>query len=41
MSKYIMGDRLKDYESHTTDLKLIPLLPVIIRLDGRSFSKFT
>lgn len=36
-----LGDRMKMYESQTTSLKLIPLLPVVVRLDGNSFSKFT
>jgi tRNA(His) 5'-end guanylyltransferase len=35
------GDRMKMYESQTTQTKLIPLLPVIARLDGKCFSKFT
>lgn len=35
-----LSDRMKEYES-TTQTKLIKKLPVIIRLDGRSFSKFT
>lgn len=37
----IIGNRIKEYESQTTDQKLIPRLPVIARLDGRSFSSFT
>lgn len=36
-----IDDRMKMYEQQTTSLKLIPLLPVIIRLDGKNFSKFT
>ncbi len=36
-----MGDRLKEYESQSTGRRLMPLLPICIRLDGRSFSKFT
>lgn len=35
------GDRMKAYESQTTNTKLIPLLPVMARLDGKGFSKFT
>lgn len=35
-----LSDRMKEYESNT-QTKLIKKLPVIIRLDGRSFSKFT
>ena len=36
-----MGNRMKAYESQTTQTKLIPLLPVMARLDGKGFSKFT
>jgi tRNA(His) guanylyltransferase len=36
-----LGNRMKDYESQTSSLKLIKRLPVVARLDGRSFSKFT
>ena len=36
-----MGDRLKGYESQTTDTMLIPLLPAMARLDGKNFSSFT
>ena len=36
-----LGNRMKLYESQTTSLKLMPLLPVIARIDGRSFSSFT
>jgi tRNA(His) 5'-end guanylyltransferase len=35
------GDRMKMYESQTTGIRLIPKLPVIARLDGKGFSKFT
>jgi len=34
------GDRMKEYEA-VTDLKLTRKLPIIIRLDGNSFSKLT
>lgn len=36
-----MGNRMKSYESQTTKDRLIPFIPVIARLDGKSFSKFT
>jgi len=36
-----MGDRLKSYEAVEANRKLIPLLPVCIRLDGKNFSNFT
>lgn len=32
---------MKEYESFETDRRLMPGLPVMVRLDGRSFSKFT
>lgn len=35
------GDRMKSYEYQANKDKLIPNLPVIVRLDGKSFSKFT
>jgi tRNA(His) guanylyltransferase len=35
------GDRMKMYEFVETGRRFIPLLPVIARLDGRSFSKVT
>lgn len=39
--KDTMGDRMKAYESHTCGIRLIPRIPVIARLDGKGFSKFT
>ena len=36
-----LGDRMKRYESTETSRKLIPLLPIYIRLDGKAFSSFT
>lgn len=36
-----LGDRMKAYENQTCGIKLIPLIPVIARLDGKGFSKFT
>lgn len=36
-----LGDRMKLYESMEAGRKLMPLLPVVIRLDGKSFSKWT
>jgi tRNA(His) guanylyltransferase len=35
------GNRMKSYEYHTTSTKLIKGIPIIARLDGRSFSSFT
>lgn len=35
------GDRMKAYEAHTCGIKLIPRIPIIARLDGKGFSKFT
>jgi len=40
-SKDSLGDRMKGYENQTCGIKLIPRLPVIARLDGKGFSKFT
>lgn len=39
--KDTLGDRIKFYESATCGIKMMPLIPVIARLDGKSFSKFT
>jgi len=36
-----LGNRMKAYESQTTGIRLIPRIPVIARLDGKGFSKFT
>lgn len=36
-----LGDRMKMYESQTCGIRLIPRIPVIARLDGKRFSKFT
>ena len=36
-----MGDRHKAYESRETMHKLMPGLPVLVRLDGRAFHTFT
>lgn len=35
------GDRMKVYESAETSRRLMPLLPIMARIDGRCFSKFT
>ncbi|WP_210498203.1 tRNA(His) guanylyltransferase Thg1 family protein [Vibrio crassostreae] len=40
MDKTSLGDRIKLYEA-ATDQFIIPHLPVVVRLDGRSFSTFT
>lgn len=36
-----LGDRIKAYEAHETSRRFLPRLPVVARLDGRSFSTFT
>lgn len=40
-SKDLLGDRMKMYEGYESDRRLMPLLPVVARLDGAGFSKFT
>ncbi len=35
------GDRMKLYEMAEAGRRLMPLLPIMARIDGRSFSKFT
>ncbi len=37
----LLGDRMKMYEMADAGRKTIPLLPVMARLDGKCFSKFT
>lgn len=41
MDKTTLGDRMKRYESTETQRKLMPLLPIYARLDGKRFSRFT
>ena len=36
-----LGDRMKSYEAAETSRRLMPLLPAYVRLDGRSFTRFT
>lgn len=40
MTKDSLGDRMKEYESTYTQ-KLLPLIPTIARLDGKSFHSWT
>lgn len=40
-TKDALGDRMKAYENQTCGIRLIPRIPVIARLDGKGFSKFT
>lgn len=43
MSKHpdAFGDRMKDYEGREAKERFLPMLPIIARIDGRTFSKFT
>jgi tRNA(His) guanylyltransferase len=36
-----LGDRIKGYEARETKRSFIPGIPVVVRLDGKRFSKFT
>lgn len=36
-----LGDRMKGYERQETGRRFLPLLPVVARVDGRNFSRFT
>lgn len=36
-----LGDRCKQYELTEAGRRLMPLLPILVRLDGKGFSKFT
>jgi len=41
MSKDSLGDRMKGYERRETDRRFMNFAPVIARMDGRGFSKWT
>jgi tRNA(His) 5'-end guanylyltransferase len=41
MNKDNLGDRMKMYEQSKAGERLMPLLPICVRLDGKNFSKFT
>jgi tRNA(His) 5'-end guanylyltransferase len=41
MSADQLGDRMKEYEHQEAGRRLMPLLPVMARLDGKCFSSFT
>lgn len=36
-----IGDRMKDYEGREAKRLFLPMIPIIARIDGRTFSKFT
>jgi tRNA(His) guanylyltransferase len=36
-----LGDRMKAYEAREADRRLLPMVPVCARIDGRNFSAFT
>lgn len=36
-----LGDRCKMYEGAESDRRFMPLIPIVCRIDGRSFSSFT
>jgi tRNA(His) 5'-end guanylyltransferase len=41
MSEDSLGDRQKEYEAVEAGRRLMPLIPALARIDGRSFSSFT
>lgn len=41
MKKMSLGDRMKLYERQYSGQRLMDLLPVLCRIDGRSFHSFT
>lgn len=41
MNKISLGDRMKLYEGYETNRAFMPLLPIMVRLDGKSFHSFT
>ncbi len=40
-NKEALGDRIKMYENQTCGIRLLPRIPVVCRLDGKSFHSFT
>ena len=36
-----LGDRMKMYEGNEAGRKFLPMLPIVARMDGRGFSRFT
>jgi tRNA(His) 5'-end guanylyltransferase len=36
-----LGDRIKAYEARETERRALPGLPLVVRVDGRGFSRFT
>jgi tRNA(His) guanylyltransferase len=36
-----LGTRMKEYESKESGRRFLPMLPVVARIDGKNFSKFT
>ena len=36
-----LGDRMKSYEARETGRQFLPGVPVLARIDGRAFSRFT
>ncbi len=41
MEKATLGDRMKAYERHETDRRFMDFAPIVARMDGRGFSKWT
>jgi tRNA(His) 5'-end guanylyltransferase len=41
MIKDNLGDRIKAYEDTTCGIRMLPRIPVVCRLDGKNFSRFT
>ncbi|MFT5685710.1 MAG: tRNA(His) guanylyltransferase, partial [Myxococcota bacterium] len=39
--KTALGDRMKQYERREAGRRCMPRLPICIRIDGKTFSKFT
>jgi len=39
--KDLLGDKIKHYEALATPKRFLPLLPILVRLDGRTFTRFT
>jgi tRNA(His) 5'-end guanylyltransferase len=41
MKKDSLGDRMKGYEFQYSGQQLLPLIPIVARMDGKAFHTFT
>jgi len=36
-----LGDCIKSYEAAQTSSRFLPMVPIVARMDGKNFSRFT